>query len=148
MISQDSENAIPSWTKDYAVADFIYSKAEETGKDQYYSISDHLLSKKSKIEEENENYLLCKSSGRKLKEKAMRNKREELLIKGLEKVKARIFSQKTSVSEIEQSLGRLQKKYASVAQFYEIKYTPYTFDYELAKDFKINKRISKMLQNR
>ncbi len=100
--------------------------------------------------EGDEHYLLCKSSGRKAKEEAMRNSREEKLISSLENIKKRVFSSKQIIPAIiNQDIGRLRQKYASVAQYYEISFTPSEFNYTFKNESpKVSKRVIDILTKR
>ena len=100
--------------------------------------------------ENDEHYLLCKSSGRKRKEESMRNNREEKLIESLENIKKKIYNNKKAIGPvINQDIGRLRQKYASVAQYYDISFSPWKFDYILKSEtFKPGKRVLNILSDR
>jgi transposase len=84
--------------------------------------------KKSRVEikrreKGSEIYLLCLSEGRKEKDRAIREKQQERLIKDLERLKRRIETghlQKTD--KIHQAIGRLQERYPRVARYYGVQY--------------------------
>ena len=107
---------------------------------------------KSKIEyllkeSNDEVYLLCKSSGRKEKETAMRNKKENILITELENLSKQIINgREKDISNIERKIGRLKERYSSVAKYYRIDYFPAEFSYKILSESIINKKIEKFLQ--
>ncbi len=97
--------------------------------------------------EAEENYLLCKSVGRKQKEESMRTKKEILFIEELQKLKNQIFSRKKNkVSEISEKIGKARAKYSTVSQYYDVEYKAYEFDFEILKP--INGNLLKMLEGR
>lgn len=68
-------------------------------------------------------YLLCLSEGREEKDRAIREKQQERLIKDLERLKARIEKGHLKKTEkIHQAIGRVQERYPRVARYYEIQY--------------------------
>jgi transposase len=68
-------------------------------------------------------YILCLSEGRKEKDRAIREKQQERLIKDLERLKTRIEKGHLKKAEkINQAIGRLQERYPRVARYYEIQY--------------------------
>ncbi len=68
-------------------------------------------------------YILCLSEGREEKDRAIRERQEERLIKDLERLKTRIEKGHLKKSEkIHQAIGRLQERYPRVARYYEIQY--------------------------
>lgn len=81
---------------------------------------------------EDEHYLLCKSSGRKRKEESMRNRREIKMLEEISKLSIRIFT-KTKIYEpsINQNIGRLCQKYATISHYYDISFTPSKFNYAI-----------------
>ncbi len=90
-------------------------------------------------------YLLCKSESRGAKETAMRNRREQKLEEGLKKIAKNINStRKNGYVEIERRVGRLKERYSSVAKYYEINYSTWTFWYAVEKD--VPKRLIKSLK--
>ncbi len=86
------------------------------------------LQKKTRVEikrrqKGDEVYILCLSEGREEKDRAIREKQQERLIKDLERLKTRIekgYLKKTE--KIHQAIGRLQERYPRVARYYEIQY--------------------------
>jgi transposase len=96
-----------------------------------------------------ETFLLCKSSGRYQKESAIRNRAEARLERDLEKLRLLIEQGKrTDPVKIEQAIGRLRERHRRVAHYYEIDFTPFSFDYEIASDAVIPKRLLNSLKNR
>jgi len=68
-------------------------------------------------------YILCLSEGREEKDRAIREKQQERLIKDLERLKTRIEKGHLKKTEkIHQAIGRLQERYPRVARYYEIQY--------------------------
>jgi CheY-like chemotaxis protein len=93
-------------------------------------------------------YLLCKSEGRKNKERAMRNSREKKLEKELEKLQEQIQNGRENDSvKIEQRIGRIKERFGKVSQYYEIRYARGEFSYILGQDATISKRFSNSLKN-
>jgi transposase len=74
-------------------------------------------------QKEDEVYILCLSEGREEKDRAIREKQQERLIKDLERLKRRIEKGHLKKAElIHQAIGRLQERYPRVARYYEIQY--------------------------
>lgn len=68
-------------------------------------------------------YILCLSEGREEKDRAIREKQQERLIKDLERLKARIDKGHLKKAEkIHQAIGRLKERYPRVVRYYEIQY--------------------------
>jgi transposase len=68
-------------------------------------------------------YILCLSEGREEKDRAIRVKQEERLIKDLERLKERVEKGHLKKTEkIHQTIGRLQDRYPRVARYYRIQY--------------------------
>jgi len=68
-------------------------------------------------------YILCLSEGREQKDRAIRVKQEERLIKDLERLKERVEKGHLKKTEkIHQAIGRLQERYPRVARYYRIQY--------------------------
>ena len=68
-------------------------------------------------------YILCLSEGREEKDRAIREKQQERLIKDLERLKTRIEKGHLKKTEkIHRAIGRLQERYPRVARYYEIQY--------------------------
>ncbi|MDP2972886.1 MAG: IS1634 family transposase [Deltaproteobacteria bacterium] len=86
------------------------------------------LQKKSRVEikrrqKGSEVYILCLSEGREEKDRAIRGRQEERLIKDLERLKRRIETGHLRKAEkIHQAIGRLQERYPRVARYYHIQY--------------------------
>jgi transposase len=84
-------------------------------------------------------YILCLSEGREEKDRAIREKQQERLIKDLERLKTRIEKGHLKKAEkIHQAIGRLQERYPRVARYYEIQYQaqPQTLSWEEAMEKK------------
>ncbi|MCP4396757.1 MAG: IS1634 family transposase [bacterium] len=93
-------------------------------------------------------YLLCKSEGRKAKEKAMRNSVERKLEAGLLNLKNQIQKgRENNPANIERRIGRLKERHASVAKYFTTNYTHREFSYHVAPDNVVPKRLAKSLQN-
>ncbi len=94
-------------------------------------------------------YLLCKSSGRKGKEKAMRNMREQRLEDSLQRLNERIKNARiNSPEQVNKAIGRITEKHSKAAHYYDIKYLPYSFRYTINEGTQIDKRLEKMLNRR
>lgn len=74
-----------------------------------------------RIDKTDETIILCLSSGRAQKDKAIREKKEKLLLADLEKLQKRIATG-TLVQEklIHENIGRLKERYPRVARYYNI----------------------------
>lgn len=67
--------------------------------------------------------VLCISSGRKGKDRAIRRKQEKKLVSDLEKLKKRIKNRRLVKSEkIAEAIGRLKERYPRVARYYRMEY--------------------------
>jgi DNA-binding transcriptional regulator PaaX len=81
--------------------------------------------------ESDETYLLCKSTGRKKKETAMRNQAEKKLENDLAAMKKSIEGGKrVNPAAVERSIGRLKERHRRAAHYYDIKFSPFSFEYE------------------
>jgi transposase len=70
-----------------------------------------------------ESHVLCISSGRTEKDRAIREKQEERLRSDLAKLGKRVREGRlTKVSKIGEAIGRLKERYPRVARYYEIEY--------------------------
>jgi transposase len=68
-------------------------------------------------------YILCRSEGREEKDAAIREKKEEQLLRDLVKLKARVAKGRLKqVGKIHEAIGRLKERYPSVARYYEIEH--------------------------
>lgn len=100
-------------------------------------------------QEEDESFLLCKSSGRARKEESMRTKKEQKMITELQKLKADVFSKKKIDHDlISQKIGRIVEKFSSVSKFYEISYLPFTYEFTVIGKGKVDKRFINILKKR
>ncbi len=82
-------------------------------------------------QEEDIVYLLCKSKGRRAKEESMRNQAEEKLEDAMQKLEKLVNEgKKNDPAAVERAIGRIKEKHSKAAQFYEIEYIPFTFQYE------------------
>jgi transposase len=74
---------------------------------------------------ENETHVLCVSSERKQKDRAIRELHEKRLLADLEKLKKRVTKGKgkgTKPAEVRESIGRLKERYPRVARYYRMEY--------------------------
>jgi transposase len=74
---------------------------------------------------ENETHVLCVSSERKQKDRAIRELHEKRLLADLEKLKKRVTKGKgrgTRPAEVRESIGRLKERYPRVARYYRMEY--------------------------
>jgi transposase len=70
-------------------------------------------------------HVLCKSDGRKEKDRAIREKHEQRLIEDLKKLAARVAEgQLADECKIHEGIGRLKERYPRVARYYSISYDP------------------------
>lgn len=94
-----------------------------------------------------ETFLLCKSTGRKEKETAMRNQAEKRLeedIAGLAKLIQN--GKRNDPFMVERMIGRMKEKHSKAAHYYDIEYTPFSFDYKITDETEIPKRILRSLR--
>ena len=105
---------------------------------------------KVRVEKRGDNqYLLCKSSGRAKKEKAMRNLREEKFEDDLEKLRKRIKNGRiNSPEDVNTAIGRIRERHNKVAYYYDIQYKPYRFKYTVTDTKAVSTRVKKMLDTR
>ena len=85
----------------------------------------------------NETHVLCLSTQRVQKDRAIRNKHEQRLLADLEKLKNRIAKGHLVKSDkIAETIGRLKERYPRVARYYQMTYdeTAKTFSYQLDQD--------------
>lgn len=74
-----------------------------------------------KIESAESSKILCVSEGRKIKETAIDNKKEERFLEDIAKIQRSIDKKNVGlVSKVHERIGRAKQKYASVAKHYEI----------------------------
>jgi len=100
-------------------------------------------------EEENENYLLCKSEGRANKEKAIRTKKEVQMLDKLSSYSKNILNiKKVNRDEVMEKIGKIKQEFKSVSQFYAIEFSAPEFDFTVKSDVKINKTFMNILNNR
>ena len=93
--------------------------------------------KKTKVEvklkrTESETYVLCISEGRKNKDRAIREKHEQRLLRDLDKLQARVDEKRlVKTLKIGEAIGRLKERYPRVARYYDIAYDTdtHTFTY-------------------
>ena len=77
-------------------------------------------------------YLLCKSDGRKAKEKAMRNKIEEKLEAELKNLSNQITKGRmNNPVQIERRIGKINQKNGKVSKYYKIVYQHREFSYTI-----------------
>jgi len=105
------------------------------------------LTRKSEVkillkETDDDIYLLCKSEGRKGKENAMRNKKEENLENELKNLSKQIQNgrQKNPIT-IQQRIGRIKERYSKVSKYFEIKYHNQEFLFTVPDENNISKRL-------
>lgn len=76
-----------------------------------------------KVEWKDELYILCRSEGRKKKDKAIREGQEKKLLTDLEKLWLRIQKGRLKKKEkIHEAIGRLKERYPRVSRYYTIEY--------------------------
>lgn len=89
-----------------------------------------------------ETHVLCVSSERRDKDRAIREAHEKKLVADLEKLQRRVSKGKgrgTKPAEVEQSIGRLKERYSRVARYYRMEYDGETgtFRYSLDEDKRV-----------
>lgn len=68
-------------------------------------------------------YILCRSEGRENKDRAIREKQEQRLIRDMDKLQARVQQGHLKKAEkIHEAIGRLKERYPRVARYYSIEY--------------------------
>ncbi len=68
-------------------------------------------------------HILCRSEGRREKDRAIRDKHELRLVKDLQKLQARVRTGRLrEASKIYEALGRLKERYPRVARYYDLTY--------------------------
>ena len=89
-----------------------------------------------------ETYLLCKSEGRKVKEKAIRNKVEEKLEGELTNLLKQIQNgrEKNPVA-IQRRIGRIKERYRKVSKYFKIEYHDQEFSFAISDKNDIPKRL-------
>jgi len=91
-------------------------------------------------------YLLCKSDGRKAKEKAMRNKIEEKLEAELKNLSKQITKgRENNPVKIERRIGKINQKNTKVSKYYKIVYQHREFSYIISS--KTPKRLINSLKS-
>ena len=92
-------------------------------------------------------YLLCKSDGRRAKERAMRNSIEEKLESALANLSMQIINgRENNPVNIERRIGRLKERYSRAAKYFEINYQHREFSYAIHKENNISKRLENSLK--
>ena len=87
-----------------------------------------------------ETLLLCKSKLKKAKEQSMRNQAEERLDRDIAQLAKLVkHGQRVDPFAIERSIGRIKEGHSRVSHYYEIKYIPFSFDYQIPEDTVIAK---------
>ncbi len=92
-------------------------------------------------------YLLCKSEGRKEKEKAMRNKFEKKLEEELQNLSKQIINgRENNPVRIERRIGRINQKNSKVAKYYKIEYQHREFSFNISCEQDVSKRLMNSLK--
>ena len=92
-------------------------------------------------------YLLCKSDGRREKERAIRNKVEEKLELALSNLSKQIINgRENNPINIERRIGRLKERHSKVGKYYKIEYQHREFAYIVSEDKGIPKRLRNSLK--
>jgi hypothetical protein len=92
-------------------------------------------------------YLLCHSQSRHVKEEAMRNQAEQRLDRALAQLKRLIENgQRIDPKMVERAIGRIKERHVRVGHYYEIEYTPFTFDYHLPAVSQVAQRLENSLK--
>ena len=100
-------------------------------------------------EEGEEIKLLCKSTAREKKEKAIRNKREERFEEDMKKLHRTVMEgRRINPVDVERGIGRLKERHSSVAQYYLVEFNPYQFSFHIQGNANISKRLINSLISR
>ena len=76
-----------------------------------------------RFEKGDEYFILCISDGRTLKDRAIREKHEQRLVRDLKKLQSRIDSGSLKTSKkIHESIGRIKERYPRVCRYYDIEF--------------------------
>jgi len=148
----NNEKLLQSKGLDYIVA--TRSGEEKTFIDDFINADFKVLKddKNNKVEvllkqETDLTYLLCKSTARKAKEQSMRNRAEGKLDHDLDKLRLLIETGKrTEPLVVQQAIGRIKERHSRVSHYYSIKYTPFSFDYQIPDDAEVPKRLVNSLE--
>jgi transposase len=122
------------WVDEFqALNDFIALERDSSPRNPYQKKST-IQVKMRRVE--GETHVLCVSSERKEKDRAIRELHEKRLLADLEKLKKRVAKGKgkgTKPAEVRESMGRLKERYPRVARYYRLDYDEEkkTFDYRL-----------------
>jgi transposase len=92
-----------------------------------------------------ETHVLCISDGRKEKDRAIREKQEQRLLKDLAKLQTRCGKGGMTASQVHEAIGRIKERYPRVARYYEMQYDTATHAFswseiteKKAKDVKLD----------
>ena len=94
-----------------------------------------------------ETHVLCVSSERRDKDRAIREAHEKKLVADLEKLQRRVSKGKgrgTKPAEVEQSIGRLKERYSRVARYYRMEYDGETGTFRYSLDEEKRVRAEKL----
>lgn len=92
-------------------------------------------------------YVLCRSSEREQKDRAIRQLHEQRLLADLEKLEKRVAKGKgrgTKPQEVLESMGRLKERYPRVARYYRMEYDPETKVFRYSLDEEKRTRAEKL----
>ena len=90
-------------------------------------------------------HVLCRSEGRKEKDRAIREKHEQRLLADLKKLAARVEQgQLRAEPKIHEAIGRLKERYPRVARYYSIGFDPPTRTVTWAEDGAKKKKAEQM----
>ncbi|MCP3926747.1 MAG: transposase [Desulfobacterales bacterium] len=120
--------------------------------EEFSLLSDRESSGKPKVEiflknVDGVSYLLCKSDGRKAKERAIRNKSEDKLESALNNLSKQIINgRENNPVNIERRIGRLKERHCKVGKYYVIEYQHREFSYTVQEAKSIPRRLRNSLQ--
>jgi transposase len=98
-----------------------------------------------RMDKADETMLLCLSGGRAKKDKAIREKKEKLLLADLEKLQKRIADGKlVQETLIHEQIGRLKERYPRVARYYDIAFESETGKLSWTEDKQAKEKAEKL----
>ena len=106
------------YVKEFENAKETFEKIDSSKKSAYGDLNDVYI---KKIENTECSRVLCISEGRKTKETAIDNKKEERFLEDIAKIQKSIDKNNVGlVSKVYERIGRTKQKYASIAKYYNI----------------------------
>lgn len=116
-------SARSEWTEEFAAAVDFEEVTREPSPQNPFQHKSTIQVKMRRVG--SESHVLCVSSERKDKDRAIREAHEKRLVADLEKLKKRVAKGKgrgTKPEEVREAMGRLKERYARVARYYRMEY--------------------------